>query len=140
MVSDDGVTIALTNTTADGNIAGIAATTIQTADSAVADIHQDAGHRNWGWYVVHGPMTVRVRAGGTNVHTSGDGFITSRDGGRVAALETLALSYDGVAAGTIATYRTYATTVVKAASNTGGFFMDNAVGADTEADVFVMLE
>ena len=127
-VSDDGVTIAFTTTSKDGAFAGIAVTTIQTADSASANAQEDAGKRNWGWIIVHGPANANVTASGTNANAVGNPLITSRDQGKVTTLE----APRGAGAASLDT--------AFAASNSGGFFYDAADGSSTTVDVFVNLE
>lgn len=125
-VSDDGVTVTRTITSADATIAGIAATTIFSADGSSTSAQEDSYHRNWGWIIVHGPATATVTAGGTNGATVGTPFYTSRDEGRVAGMST------GAGADQAA--------VLRMATSTGGFFQDTPAASDTSVDVFVKLE
>ena len=126
-VSDDGVTVAFATTSKDGAFAGIAVTTIQTADSASASAQDDAGRRNWGWIIVHGPANANVTAAGTNNNAVGAVLITSRDQGKVTTFET--------PTGSVASLDT-----AIAAANSGGFFYDAASASDTTVEVFVNLE
>lgn len=125
-VSDDGVTVTRSIVSGDCSIAGIAATTILSADGSAVSAFDDAGRRNWGWVVVHGPMTANITAGGTNAHAARDPFYTSRDEGRISGPQT----GDGAPQAA----------VLRMATSTGGFFMDAAVASETTADVFVKLE
>src|SRR3990167_2974383 len=77
LVSDDGISIATTTTSADGAFAGILVTAIPTGDANSTNFRDDRGRRNWGWAIVHGPVAVDVSAGGTNGNAAGDIFITS---------------------------------------------------------------
>lgn len=136
--SDDGVSIRRTTTSADGALAGILVTQILTADGNSTSALDDAGRRNWGWALVHGPVVANVTAGGTNVHSIGDPFYTSKNEGSVTTLETFTYSMDsGV---TLATYNSNALHYSKKISASGGFFMDAASASDTTAEVFVTLE
>jgi hypothetical protein len=129
LVSDDGVSVALTTTSADGALAGIAATAILTSDSLNTNsARDDAGRRNWGWIVVHGPADANVSAGGTNGNSAGDLFITSTDSGKITALQTGAAS----TAVTVA--------LLDDVKGAGGFFMDAASGSATKTKVFVEQE
>lgn len=129
-VSDDGVSIDRTTVSADGAVAGIACTTIRTSDSTgSASAQDDAGRRNWGWIVVHGPMTAKVSAGGTNGHAAGDMWITSTDSGAIT----------GVVNSTVTTGAS-TNEVVKIARGKGGFFFSAANASSTTAEVFVSLE
>ena len=122
--SDDGVSVSTTATSNDGAIAGVVATgvTIPTADStATTKASDDAGRRNWGWIVVHGPTTARVTAGGSNSHSVGDPIVTSSDRGAIT----------GYSGASLANVQRHAD---------GGFFLDAAGATDTTAEVFVMLE
>ena len=129
--SDDGVTVAHTTTSADGAIAGILATSVATADGASTKAQDDAGHRNWGWMVVHGPMTANVIAGGTNGNSAGHRFITSRDTAAVSTFEDL---------GTFTVDAAAVEQATRTAGSTGGFFYDAADTTSTTVDVFVELE
>lgn len=128
-ISDDGVTVRLTTTSADGAIAGIAVTAIQTCDNANnTTASDDEGKRNWGYIQVHGPVSAKVSAGGTNGNAVGDFFITSGDSGAVTTIQNrgsaLAASANGLR---------------EVAAN-GGFFLDAADGTSTTSDVFLTLE
>ena len=124
--SDDGVTVTTTTTSGDGSIAGIIATTIQTADSVQNSAAEGLGRRNWGWMVVSGPMVVDVTAGGTSGHAAGDLLITSTD-----ATTATTFSDPGV-------YGTNGT-AIRGQQQAGGFFLDAAVAADTSAEVYLQL-
>lgn len=139
LISDDGVTIAYTATSADGAIAGILATIIESADGTSVVAQDDAGRRNWGWMVVHGPMTGRSVAGGTNAHSAGDPFYTSRDAGAITSLETTFMSSDQGGSSNAGLDLLHVNER-KAAVSKGGFFMDAADGTTTRWDIFVMLE
>lgn len=134
LISDDGVTVEKTFTSADGAFAGIVAMTIPSADGSSTSLRDDIGRRNWGWIVVNGPTTATVSAGGTNNNAAGDRFYTSRDAGKVAGLEEVSLSADLT---TPALWRAHVTNQLKKAGNSGGFFMDAADGSSTSVDVYV---
>ena len=135
-ISDDGVSVNTTTTSADGAIAGIVCTTIQTAEGSSVNAYEDRGRRNWGWIVVHGPMTATVGAGGTNEATVGSAFFTSVDAARITSWETS--DTDGVAVtgetNAVINNRT------RVATTSGGFFMDTVGNTDTTVDVFITLE
>lgn len=139
-VSDDGVSVVLTTTSADGSFAGIAATTIQTSDStSTATAFDDNGRRNWGWVVVYGKTTAKVSEGGTNGNGVGDPMITSKDSGAVTSLELAG----GVAVFSGTNVSLDNSTIrreIKAGNANGGFFMDAAAATGTSVDVFVTLE
>lgn len=142
-ISDDGVTVRMASASADGAFAGIAVTQIQTADTAgAARAQDDAGKRNWGWILVHGPTTVLAIAGGTNGHGVGDPFITSDDAGTVTSLELAGTNYaSGVFSGTgVSLDNSTIRREIKAGVSNGGFFMDVASATATTYDVFVNVE
>ena len=135
LLSDDGVTVHQTGTSADGAFAGIICTTIPSDDTTgTTSSFDDAGRRNWGWMVTNGYAIANSVAGGTNGHSAGDPFYTSRDGGTIAGMETVNLSFDMT---TAALWRTHVTNALKAASNSGGFFYDAASGSATTYEVYV---
>lgn len=123
--SDDGVTVTTSTVSADGSIAGIVVTTIQTADGNSTTAAGDNGRRNWGYIQVHGRTTAKVTAAGTGGHSAGDPWFTSTDAGAVCGIQSSVSLSTGLA---------------KKISARGGFFFDDAVTADTTADVFVNLE
>lgn len=128
-ISDDGVTIDVTTTSADGAIAGICVTSFETADVAGPADNQE-GRRNWGFIQVHGPALAYVNRGGGNNHAAGDPFITSEDSGAVTRFEAAN-----------ATYLNGATTTTQNRSRSGGFFMDASTSSgDDRVDVFITLE
>ena len=129
-ISDDGVTVTLTLSSADTAVAGIAVTTIETSDATGTDnsAQADYGRRNWGWIQVHGPTFARVKAGGANGALAGDAWITSRDLGAITAFPTLVSNANSI------------TVAGKSAAARGGFFFDDVAAADTQAEVFVNLE
>lgn len=129
-VSDDGISVALVAASADGAIAGIAVTSIQTNDRTVVNsAYDDAGGRNWGWIIVHGPAVAKVSAAGSNSATIGDPFITSNDSGSIATFE---ISSNDTT--------TIITNNMKKSVAVGGFFFDTVAVGDTTAEVFVKLE
>lgn len=126
-VSDDGVTVAFTTTSADQAFAGIACTAIQTADSVDATVYSDdAGRRNWGYIVVYGKADANVTAGGQSGATVGTSFITSTDSGKITGMQT----------GTT----TAIEPAIRQAAARGGFFFDTASAAATVVEVFVKAE
>ena len=126
-ISDDGITIDLTTTSADGTFAGLAVVVIPTSDSTtVTSAFSDVGRRNWGWILVHGRASANVTAGGTNNNAVGDILITSSDAGKVTTL---------VNTGTPTAADNY-----KGTRGRGGFFFDAADGSSTVVDVFVRAE
>lgn len=125
-VSDDGVSIALTTTSADARIAGVVCVTIFSPDNATAtSALDDIGHRNWGWIITRGLANVKVTAGGTNGHGVGDVFITSTDSGAATTVPTQD--------------RTTAAGAFAVGAARGGVFYNAAVAADTTALVNVDL-
>src|SRR3990167_9117266 len=127
IISDDGVTITYAEQSADGAIAGILATSILTADADSVVAADDAGRRNWGWMIVHGPATARAKNGTTNGNLVGDPFVTSRDPSFITSHEGGTntggvFSYDAGVSQAGNNARNLR--LLKAASNTGGFFMD----------------
>lgn len=129
-VSDDGITIDVTTTSSDGAFAGIVAAgvSIPTADAAASSsASDDAGKRNWGYIVVHGPASARIQVGGANAPAVGDAFITSSDG-------------IGVTTATGAESTLTAIGVKRLIRGKGGFFMDTDDGTSSSIDVFVMAE
>lgn len=135
LVSDDGVTVAPTLVSADGAFAGIVVTTIRSADSTSTTAQDDAMKGNWGWIIVHGPATANILAGGTNGHSAGDPFISSRDPSKITTFEIVTFSADvGESA---SGYNARTLRLVKATAATGGFFMNAAVAADTTALVYL---
>ena len=128
-ISDDGVTIDVTTTSADGSIAGIAVTSFETAD-VIGPASNQEGRRNWGFIQVYGPALAYVNRGGGNAYAAGDPFITSVDSGAVTRFEASTATYLN---GQIIT------TINR--SRKGGFFMDASAGAgDDRAEVFISLE
>lgn len=125
---DDGVTIRKTTTSADGSVAGIAVTAIQTADSGaettLASVDAQRASRNWGYILIHGPIQAKISAGGGNSCSAGDIAYTSSDSGAVTGLDSVA--------GTAATGA-----LVKKSTNGFGFFMDACDGSATLQKVFV---
>lgn len=141
VISDDGVTIAETNISADGAIAGIVVTTIPTSDATSGtSAADDAGRRNWGYIQVEGKTQVRVLAGGTNNHLAGDIFITSRDSSRATSLELA--SNDNATAGSSvsAAYNANYLRQLQAVGAAGGFFLDAASSTRTTEEVILKLE
>lgn len=124
LVSDDGVSVIESTSSADGAFAGISAMTIQTADGDATTAYDDTGRRNWGWIIVHGPANANLTAAGSNGAAAGDGFITSNDDGVVTAIE----------GGTGTLSRADALRIV---AGSGGFFMDAPGTSDTSVEVFV---
>lgn len=87
--SDDGITVRRTTTSADGAFAGIAVTTILTADTASTfDVQSDIGKRNWGWIAVHGPVMATTGAGAGNGRSAGEACITSTDSTIITGYQT----------------------------------------------------
>lgn len=128
--SDDGVTVRLTTTSADGAIAGIAVTSIPTSDTVQNSAADGDGMRNWGWIIVHGKANAKVGAGGANGNAIGDVVITSTDSGAVTTFRDLA---NPTAVATAAG-------VNRAVTGRGGFFLDAADASSTTSEVFVNLE
>lgn len=121
-VSDDGISVRTTTTSADGAIAGIAVTSIPSSDNlSGTSAAADAGHRNFGYIIVHGKATANVTAGGTNNNAVGDGFVTSTDAGKI-------------------TMNDLTTAALSRRSPKGGFFYDGADTTSTSVDVQVNLE
>lgn len=123
--SDDGVSIAESTASGDGAFAGIACTTIQTADGTSTSFVDDVGRRNWGWIVVQGKADATVTAGGTNGNAAGDFFITSGDTGTIT---TMTANSAGTA------QNSELRTVLR---GVGGFFMDAADTTSTSVEVYV---
>ena len=128
--SDDGVSVRMTSTSADGAIAGIVASaTILTADNAQNWVGDADGQRNWGWIIVSGKAVVNLSVGGgINAAAVGDPFVTSRDTGVATTFE--AHSNDAVAD---------MTHNMKTATKRGGFFFDAPTAGDGSVEVFVQL-
>lgn len=121
VTSDDGVSITLTTTSADGAFAGIACTSIPSSDATAGNsAGDDEGRRNWGWIVVHGKADAKVTAGGTNGAGVKQVFITSTDSGAITGPNTA----DAIGSG-------------KVYSAGGGFFFDAADTTSTSVEVFV---
>lgn len=132
-VSDDGISVRLTTTSADGAIAGIAVTAIPSSDNATGSTgtaFDDYGRRNWGWILVHGRIIAKTSAGGTNGNSIGDAFITSTDSGAITSL----ISFD------TSTVAQNLNRAAKASQASGGFFYDTSDGTSTTYDVQVNLE
>lgn len=128
--SDDGVSVMLTTTSADGGFAGIAVTPIPTCDqSSVTTWRDDIGRRNWGWVLVHGKTFAKVTAGGSNGHAAGDFFITSADSGAITTISNRANATLPVTAGG-----------AREIAASGGIFLDAATAANTVEEVFVRAE
>lgn len=122
--SDDGVTVRLTTTSADGALAGIAVTAITSSDAATGTAASDDwGRRNWGYILVHGKCTAKAVAGGTNVNAVKDAFMTSTDSGAITSNELFPSSANGI----LSAYR--------AAVGSGGFFYDACTTASCEVQV-----
>ena len=126
-VSDDGITIGTTTTSADTAFAGILATSISSGDATSTSFRDDRGRRNWGWVIVHGPANANVTAGGTSAHSVGDPMITSTDVAKVTTYRNETLP-------------TLGKTILVQAYAAKGYFMDAAVAANTVEEVFVMAE
>ena len=133
-VSDDGVSVRLTTTSADGAIAGIAASAISSSDSTAAttSAQDDAGGLNWGYIVVHGLANAKVTAGSGTGNAIGEAFTTSTDSG--AAGYTQVTTANGAATGADIT------TTLNAMTGMGGIFLDTGAVGDTSAEVLVRLE
>jgi len=127
--SGDGVSVRTTTTSADASIAGIVSMTIPSADSASTNAFDDAGKRNWGFILVHGPAKAKASAGGTNGAAAGTFWITSKDSGAITGVESLS-SNDAAAVRSAA----------RVSGGVGGVFFDSADGSSTSYDVFVRLE
>lgn len=127
-VSDDGLTVRATVTSADGAFAGIICTTIQSADGSSNIAFDDAGRRNWGYVIVHGKADARLTAGGSNGAVVGEPFATSRDQSRISGYETPSTDAASIAR------------VQKASANSGGFFFNTPAASDTTTQVFVTAE
>lgn len=127
--SDDGVSVRLTTTSADGALAGIAVTAITSSDATSGtSAFDDNGRRNWGYILVHGRCLAKTSAGGTNGNNIGDAFITSVDSGAITTFALLNSDAGGV------------NSALKTSTATGGFFYDAAVAGATFAEVQVDLE
>ena len=127
-VSDDGVAVSLTTTSADGAIAGIAVTQIESADSASSSAADDDGRRNWGYIIVHGVTAADASSGGHNSANVGDPFVTSVDSGAITTLQDRATGAPTNTAG------------VRNGLASGGFYLDTPGVTDTSVQVFVRLE
>jgi len=117
-VSDDGVTVALTTTSGDSRVAGVAVSHILTADAAGNTAAEDIGRRNWGYIQTYGLCQVSVDVcGGFSV---GEAIGTgSTEPGKVTG---------------------FATSVSSAAANgsgNAGFAMDSAALSDNNVEVFL---
>ena len=124
--SDDGVSVSLTTTSADGAIAGIAVVTIPTSDqTTVASYREEIGRRNWGWILVHGKTFAKVTAGGSNNHAAGDIFFTSADSGAVTTSATTAPN---------------TASLLRQLGGKGGIFLDAVTATGTVEEVQVQLE
>lgn len=131
VASDDGVTVALTTTSADRAFAGIAVTAISTSDnSSGTSAFDDIGRRNWGWIIVHGPALAKVSPGGTNGNLAKALFVTSVDSGAITGVEVATVL---PVVGSIAQYSAVA-------QASGGFFLDNADTSSSLVEVFVKAE
>lgn len=129
LASDDSVSVRTNTASAEAAVAGIVDMTILTPDSASTSAFDDAGKRNWGYIIVHGPAKAKVTAGGTNGNVAGQGWITSRDAGAITGLETVTSSD-----------ATSMTNQNKVAIAAGGFFYATADSSSTSVPVFVRLE
>ena len=131
-LSDDGITVTSTTTSGDNSFAGIAAMSINSSDaSASATYAEDAGRRNWGWIVVHGPAIASIRAGGSNLNLVGDLFITSSDALQVTTL----ISFDSAHSPSMRL-----NPAIRAAAAKGGFFFDAAGTGPTTTSMEVFVE
>lgn len=127
--SADGVSVRYTTTSADGSFAGIAVTTIQSADAGSTTAFDDLGHRNWGWICVHGPVLANNTAGGTNGAVAGSIMITSTDSGKITTTSSPGTAVDGVGI----------LRETQAAANKGGFVL-KATAATTGTSTLVFVE
>jgi len=128
--SDDGVSVRLTTTSADGAIAGIAVSTFQSSDASTGTTaSDDYGRRNWGYILVHGKTNAKTSAGGTNGNLIGDLMITSKDSGAVTFMESVTTN------DVVSVLR-----VGRNVAASGGFFYDAADGTSTSYEVQVDLE
>lgn len=122
---DDGITVRKTTTSADGTVAGVAVTAIQTSDSTeTSTAATDLGRRNWGYVIIHGPIQAKISAGGGNGCSAGDSAVTSSDSGAITTLETVNGS-------------TVTGALLKKANGKFGFFMDACDGSSALQKVFV---
>ncbi len=137
LVSDDGITVAFTNVSADGGVAGVILTTIESADATSNIFYDDVGRRNWGWLLVHGPGTVTVKAGATNAHAAGDPIYTSRDPLKACTLEDVVVSGD---TGANAGYNAAMGDLFRKIPGRAGFFLDADDGTATSYDAYIMTE
>lgn len=121
--SDDGVTVALTTTSGDGSIAGIAVSQIVSPDSGSSSAADDEGRNNWGYIQVYGPALANITAGGAGANGAvTKPFITSTDSGVITGY------VEGeVIANALAT-------------RVGGFFLDTPAATATQVEVFVATE
>lgn len=95
LISDDGISITRTTTSADGAFAGIAVTNIPTSDASVSGgVWDDVARRNWGYIQVHGMTTANITAGGAANCTAGDAFITSTDAGQISCLQNVSAALE----------------------------------------------
>ena len=128
-LSDDGVTVGLTTTSHDGLLAGIAVTSIETADVG-GDAFGQEGRRNWGYIQVYGPALAKVTPGAVTGATAGWAFYTSVDSGAISVWENIAsvtLAGDGQLDEV-------------ANARKGGFIFDASTNTEPMVQVFVSTE
>ena len=124
-ISDDGITIRRTTTSADGAFAGIAVTAILSSDATSGTTAlDDWGRRNWGYVLVHGKVPANSTAGGSNNAQVGDVVITSTDAGMITTIPNRA------------TAAAVTTNGVNGIAANGGFFYDaDAQGTTVEVQI-----
>jgi len=117
-VSDDGVTVTLSTTSADTRVAGVVVNTIATADYSQTAAN-DIGKRNWGYIQTYGLGTVQV---------------SDQGGWPVGATVGCASLETGHATGVVPS-----TTDVQA-NGILGFGMDAVAAGASDAEVFIRCE
>lgn len=127
--SDDGVTVDVTTNSFDGAIAGIAVTSLETADSIGNTAADHAGRRNYGVIQVYGRALANIVSASVNSAAVGDPFGTSKVAGQITTFEAFTADEAGVI-----------TEAIEAATGAGGFFYDTPASGDRQAEVFIRLE
>ena len=125
-VSDDGVTVMLSTTSADSRVAGVAVSHILTADAAGNTAAQDIGRRNWGYIQTYGLCQVSLDECG--------GFLV----GNAIALGNLNPGKVTGYAGSGTIIEIFGSTDVSAdIQGVMGFAMDTATTSSNNAEVFL---
>lgn len=133
LVSDDGISVITTTTSADNSFAGIVVANIPSSDGAGGtSARDDEGKPNWGYILVHGMGNANVTLGGTNGNVAGDPFITSTDQSHITTIG--AISVD------LASSTGMNVKAIKVATARGGFFYDAGDTTSSQVEVYVNVE